>query len=182
MIKVSSQSDFNFIVESKSAIAYNLDSNLNNSVGLPDFRNVPNQIPILIGTDGMHANIAKSMKQYFLLNRYKGKSFDDAFESFINTYFAQNKFVKKYFNDFPSLIEGDRADFIIWDYVPPTPISKDNFWGHYIYGVIENSVKSVIQNGKYLMKDFKIENLDESKIWEEVNIQGNNLYKKFSDN
>ena len=67
------------------------------------------------------------MKQYFLLNRYKGKSFDDAFESFINTYFAQHKFVKKYFNDFPSLIEGDRADFIIWDYVPPTPISKDNF-------------------------------------------------------
>ncbi len=177
-----SQADFNFIVESKSAIAYSLDSNLNNSVGLPDFRNVPNEIPILIGTDGMHANIAKSMKQYFLLNRYKGKSFDDAFASFIKVYFNQLDFVKNYFNDFPSLIEGDRADFIIWDYVPPTPISKDNFWGHYIYGVIEKSVKSVIQNGKYLMKDYLLENIDESKICEEVNIQGNSLYKKFSDN
>ncbi|MBL1211838.1 MAG: amidohydrolase family protein [Ignavibacteriae bacterium] len=175
------QADLNIVADCGSAIAYNLDSNLNNSVGLPDFKNVPSEIPILIGTDGMHANIAKSMKQYFLLNRFKGKSFDDAFGNFIEVYFNQLNFVKKYFNDFPNLNEGDRADFIIWDYVPPTPISKNNFWGHYIYGVTESSVKSVVQNGKYLMKDFRLREIDEAKNWEEINIQGNNLHKKFSE-
>jgi cytosine/adenosine deaminase-related metal-dependent hydrolase len=175
------KADFNFIIQNQCAVAYNLDSNLNNAVGLPEFSNVPKDIPILIGTDGMHANIAKSLKQFFLLNRLKGESFDDAFNSFVNLYFSQLKFVKKYFKDFPNLLEGDRADLIVWDYIPPTPITKENFWGHYIYGIIENRVQSVVQHGKYLMKDYKLINIDETKISEDIFIQGVNLYKKFAE-
>ncbi|UCE06603.1 MAG: amidohydrolase family protein, partial [bacterium] len=45
--------DYATISDSGSAIAYNPDSNLNNAVGLPDFKVVLKNIPILIGTDGM---------------------------------------------------------------------------------------------------------------------------------
>ncbi|MCK5087441.1 MAG: amidohydrolase family protein, partial [Melioribacteraceae bacterium] len=54
------ENDYSAISQSGSAIVYNLDSNLNNSVGLPDFKMVPSNLPILVGTDGMHANIARS--------------------------------------------------------------------------------------------------------------------------
>lgn len=171
--------DYSAIAQSGSAIVYNLDSNLNNSVGLPDFKMVPDDIPILIGTDGMHANIARSLKQLFLQLRNSGMSFDEAFAFIIKSFFDQQKFVSGYFEDFPSLNIGDRADLIIWDYVPPTPINEGNFWGHYIYGILERQVKTVIQNGNVLLKDFNLININETQIASEIFEQGNRLNNKF---
>ena len=173
------ESDFKTIENSSVALAYNLDSNLNNAVGLPNFKIVPNSTTVLVGTDGMHANIARSFKQLFLQLRHSGFSFDDAFGFMIRSYFNQHKFAKQFFPDFTSLNVGDRADLIIWDYVPPTPINKDNFWGHYLYGVIERPVRTVIQNGNVLMKDFNLVNINEAEIASKIFEQGNKLFNKF---
>ena len=84
-------------------------------------------------------------------------------------------FVKKYFPDFSSLQIVDRADLIIWDYVPPTPISQSNFFGHYIYGILERQVHSVIQNRKVLMNNFSLTDIDETKINNYIYEQGKRL-------
>ncbi len=173
-----SENDYKILASTNSALAYNLDSNLNNAVGLPDFKMVPKSTPILIGTDGMHANIARSFKQLFLQLRNSGFSFDNAFEFMITAYFNQHKFVKQFFGDFGSLNIGDRADLIIWDYIPPTPIKSDNYWGHYLYGIVERQVQTVIQDGKLLMKDFNLVNIDEKLFSKNIIEQGNLLYKK----
>ena len=175
------EKDYQILKSSGAALAYNLDSNLNNAVGLPNFKMVPNSTPVLVGTDGMHANIARSFKQLFLQLRNSGFSFDDAFGFMIKTYFNQHKFVKQFFTDFPSLNIGDRADLIIWDYIPPTPINKDNFWGHYLYCIIERQVKTVIQNGNVLMRDFNLVNIDEANISSMIFEQGNKLFNKFGN-
>jgi len=173
------ENDYKILESSNAALAYNLDSNLNNSVGLPNFKLVPKSTTILVGTDGMNANIARSIKQLFLQLRHSRFSFNDAFDFMINSYFNQHKFAKKYFPDFSSLNVGDRADLIIWDYIPPTPINSENFWGHYIYGVIERPVQTLIQNGTVLMKDFKLINVDETEIASRIFEQGNRLFNKF---
>jgi len=176
-----SENDYAIIESSGAALAYNLDSNLNNSVGLPNFKMVPNSTPILVGTDGMHANIARSFKQLFLQLRNSGFSFDEAFGFMIRSYFNQHKFAKQYFADFPSLNIGDRADLIVWDYIPPTPINQNNFWGHYFYGIIERQVKTVVQNGKILLSDFNFTNVDEDKIAKNIFNNGNRLFQQFGD-
>ncbi|NCP84581.1 MAG: hypothetical protein GW823_06745 [Bacteroidetes bacterium] len=89
--------------------------------------------------------------------------------------------MKQFFPDFPSLNIGDRADLIIWDYIPPTPINVDNFWGHYLYGIIERQVKTVIQNGNVLMRDFNLVNIDEANISSMIFEQGNKLFNKFGN-
>lgn len=170
------QNEYYQIVASGSALVYNPESNMNNAVGLPVYTKVPSNIPILIGTDGMHANIAKSMKQYFLLLRNQKNSFEVALRLFIKSYYDQIAFVKKYFEDFPSLNENDRADFIIWDYVPPTPINETNFWSHFIYGTLESKIKSVVQEGIFLMKDFNLTEIDDSEVFQEIIKQGKKLY------
>ncbi len=175
------KNEYKKILKYKSAIAFNPDSNMNNSVGINDFQNIPAKISILCGTDGMHANPAKSLKSLFLLMRHSGLSNEDAFARTINTYFNQLSFIKKFFTDFPTLNKNERADFIIWDYVPPTPINKDNFWGHYIYGILESQVSSVIQNGKFLMKDKSLIGIKEEIIHKEVFKQGKRLYKIFKN-
>ena len=171
--------DYSIIDEFGSAIAYNPDSNLNNSVGLPKFALAPESIPVLMGTDGMHANPGRSLKNIFLLMRASGFSFEETFRLINKYYFDQINFVKRYFHDFPLLKEGDRADFVVWDYAPPTPINKNNFWGHYIYGALERKPVSVVQNGKFLMKDERLQILKEEKINKEIYAQGERLAKKF---
>ncbi|MBC8182837.1 amidohydrolase family protein [candidate division KSB1 bacterium] len=171
--------DYSMVSKSGSALVYNPDSNLNNNVGLPDFNSVPNLIPILVGTDGMSANVARSMKQLFLQHRIQGNSFDESFNWTRKIYFDQLKFVKNYFPDFPSLQVGDRADFILWDYVLPTPLTKENFWGHYIYGILEYPVHSVVQNGNCLMRNFSLAIENENEIKTAISKQGRRLFEKF---
>ncbi len=146
--------EYNSIEKSESAIVYNLDSNLNNAVGLPELFTAQLKIPILTGTDGMNSNPARTLKQIFLLSRYQGMTFDQSFDLVKKVYFDQLNFIQKYFPDFTSLNIKDRADLIIWDYVPPTPFMEENFWGHFIYGILDRPVHSVIQNGNVLMNRF----------------------------
>jgi cytosine/adenosine deaminase-related metal-dependent hydrolase len=167
------------IAKCGSAIVYNLDSNLNNAVGLPELSITPLDVPILTGTDGMNSNPARTLKQIFLLSRYQGMTFDQSFELVKKVYFDQLNFVQKYFPDFSSLNIKDRADLIIWDYVPPTPFKEENFWGHFIYGILDRPVHSVIQNGNVLMNDFKI-SFDNWEYQKNIVEQGNRLYNKMS--
>ncbi len=174
------ETDYKIIKENGSAIVYNIDSNLNNSVGLPTYANVPREIPILTGTDGMHANIARALKQLFLIYRYQSNSFEDTFDFLIKIFFDQIKFVRQYFPDFTNLNTGDRADFVIWDYVPPTPFSENNFWGHYVYGILERNPRTVVQNGEILMRDFQFQFGNEKEIWKEIYNFGKILFDRFN--
>lgn len=173
-----SKSDWAKIRKYKSAIAINSESNMNNSVGVNRFDSIPTEVRLLCGTDGMHANPSRTLKTVFLLMRQQGMSFDNSFAKIVKIYFDQIEFVKKYFPDFGLLNKNNRADFIIWDYVPPTPIDKNNFWGHYIYGIIERNVDSVFMNGKILMNEKQI-SIDEKKVNKEISVQGKRLFYKF---
>jgi len=175
------KADYRVISEHGCAIAYNPDSNLNNSVGLPTFTQVPDKIPVLIGTDGMHANIARSMKQLFLLYRHQKNSFGEVFQWIEKIYFDQLEFIRSYFPDYPLLKQGDRADLIIWDYVPPTPFSADNFWGHYLYGVLERPVHSVMQSGRFLMKNHQIPVEEDGNVFLDIYRQGARLFEAFKE-
>lgn len=171
--------DCEIIDETGPALAFNPDSNLNNSVGTPDFIGLPESIPMLMGTDGMHANPGRSLKNVFLIMRAEGLSFEDTFRLITKIYFNQIEFVRRYFPDYPSLSVGDRADLVVWDYVPPTPLTANNFFGHYIYGILEREPKCVVQNGDILMESKKMK-FDEEITNKEIYEQGEKLVKKFN--
>lgn len=174
------KSDYSTITKYGSAIAFNPDSNMNNAVGLPDFNIIPYEIPVLMGTDGMNSNPVKSLKQLFLLLRHSGNSFEESFNKIQNIYFNQLKFVKRFFPDFTELNIGDSADLIIWDYVPPTPLLTENFWGHFLYGIVESRVRDVLHNGVILLKDFKLE-LNENIYTSNIINEGKRLFNKYGE-
>ncbi|MEN8191992.1 MAG: amidohydrolase family protein [Bacteroidota bacterium] len=172
--------DCDIIEEMGPSLAFNPDSNLNNSVGTPDFIGLPESIPMLAGTDGMHANPGRSLKNIYLIMRAEGISFDEAFHRITKIYFDQISFVKKYFDDFPTLTANDRADMIVWDYAPPTPITSNNFFSHYIYGILERTPKSVIQSGNFLLKDNVLIGINENRVNASIYEQGELLFRKFN--
>ncbi len=169
------------ILDNRAGIACCPDSNFNNGVGVPYYSKIPRGIPLLAGTDGMHANIARTQKQMFLLSRQQENTFADAFDFLRKVYFDQSEFMRRYFPDYPSLQAGDRADFVIWDYVPPAPFSETNFFGHYIYGILENRVHSVIQAGQFLMRAFELTAQDIAAKRSESARQGARLHKRFAE-
>jgi len=171
--------DCDIIDDMGSSLAFNRDSNLNNGVGTPDFIGLPESIPMLMGTDGMHANPGRSLKNVFLLMRGGGISFDETFHRISKIYFDQIVFVKKYFKDYPMLTKGDRADLVIWDYTPPTPITSNNFFGHYIYGILERRPKTVMQSGSFLLKNNSLVGINENKVNASIYEQGEKLFRKF---
>ncbi len=173
--------DLKIIARSGAALAFNPDSNLNNAVGLPRYASLPEQIPILMGTDGMHANVGRSLKQIFLLHRHQGNSFEQSFAFVQKIYKDQLQFVRRYFADFPRLQSGDRADFVIWEYQPPTPLTSENFFGHYLYGLLETPPYSVFQAGQQLLHQQQILIQDRHSIFENIQQQGHRLFEIFKN-
>ena len=57
-----SNHDYKTVADIGCAIAYNPESNMNNAVGIPLF-DIPSAIQLITGTDGMHSNPGKSLKQ-----------------------------------------------------------------------------------------------------------------------
>ncbi len=50
------------------------------------------------------------------------------------------------------------------DYKDYTPVSGDNILGHLVFGMGASNVVSTIINGKIIMENRKLKNIDEDKI------------------
>ena len=170
--------DWQVLSEGQCALALNPDSNLNNAVGLGRFAEIPGSISVLAGTDGMHANPARSIKQLFLLHRHQGGEIAESFQFIRKIYFDQVRFVRRFFPDFPDLKTGDPADLVIWDYQPPSPFSADTFWGHLIYGLLESPAWTVLMQGKPLLADHTLRSVDPDSIFRSAAVQGARLFRK----
>ena len=87
----------------------------------------------------------------------------------------------KYFPDPLGVLKsGAAADIIVMDYKPFTPFSDANIDGHMIFGMTGRQCQTTIANGRVLMKDRELVNIDEEavnarileaskKLWGELN-------------
>lgn len=156
------------IHDSKAFVVQNMESNLNNKVGYFNAKGLGDRI--MLGTDGMHSDMLQSAKAAFFVGQgFDSIGFDSAYERFrkVHDYISSNNF------------EGDSENnLVILDYDSPTVINKDNFLGHFIFGINSNHVSDVICNGKLIVKDRKIQNVNESDILEFSREQSVRLWEK----
>lgn len=142
------------IHDSKAWIVQNMESNQNNRVGFFNSEGLGNRI--MLGTDGMHSNMLQSAKAAFFCGQnFDTIGYDTAYKRFRNVheYLAQNNF------------EGDGPNnLVILDYDTPTPLTRDNFYGHFLFGFDARQVLHVISNGKLVVKDRNITTVNEPEI------------------
>ena len=62
------------------------------------------------------------------------------------------------------LKEGYAADLIVLDYTPPTELNAGNINGHLLFGASSRGVVTTIANGRVLMRDRRLVDLDEEEI------------------
>jgi cytosine/adenosine deaminase-related metal-dependent hydrolase len=149
-------------------VAQNSESNLNNNVG--HFKSAGLGDNILLGTDGMHSDMLRSAKAAFFVGQQSdGITPESAYRRFRNVhrYLRENNF------------EGDGDNnLVILDYDTPTPVNRDNFLSHFIYGLTAEHVTDVISNGKLVVRDRKILTVDEEEILKESRRQAERLWER----
>lgn len=67
---------------------------------------------------------------------------------------AGNDILHRSFGEsFGRVEQGYKADLVILDYDPPTPLVRENVAGHVTFGMGSRDVSSVIINGKLVMEN-----------------------------
>jgi len=85
--------------------------------------------------------------------------------------------VHHYLSENSILGDGDN-NLVVLDYDSPTPVSSENFLGHFIFGLLSNHVRHVISNGNWLVKNRKLTNVDEQEVLIQARNQAVRLWKK----
>ena len=158
----------NLINKSKAFIVQNPESNLNNQVGFFNATNLGNNI--MLGTDGMHSDMLRSAQIAF----FAGQGQDTI--DYTSAYTRLRK-VHEYLqlNNF----KGDEENnLVILDYPSPTPLNKENFLGHFLFGFREEHVRHVIAKGKLIVKNRTVQTIDEQEILKFTKEQAVRLWQK----
>jgi len=176
-----SENDMDILKKHNVYVALNPTSNFNNAVGLADVLELEKRnIKCLLGNDGLGFNLTRDIVNlmYGIRLKYKSPtsySLNDLKRILENNY----EYASTILNCKLGRIEaGYEADFLTLEYSAPTPITEDNLFGHFFYGMLDNfKPKNVWCNGKIKLKDYKIQQ-DEEKIYEEARKISRKIWEK----
>ncbi len=168
------ESDVKILNDHGSFLVHNPRSNMNNCVGynslLPDFRNVA------IGTDGMGADMFEETTIGYFKSMDAGCALSPA--DFLRFLANGNAILERYFGDkFGKAAPGNRADLVLLDYEPPTPLVALNIGGHFVFGLSSRNVDTVIVNGSCVYEHRRF-TFDTEKIFHDARKQALRLWEK----
>ncbi|HJT56918.1 MAG TPA: putative aminohydrolase SsnA [Ktedonobacteraceae bacterium] len=153
---------------------HNPRSNMNNAVGrAPVAEMVRTGVNVGLGNDGFSMNMMQEMKAAYLLHKMafadpRAMPADLVLQlAFDHNARIMNAVFSPFCADFPRMGElsvGGAADIVLLDYLPPTPLSSENFPWHLIFGMDGQHVNSTMVAGRWLMRNRQLLTLDEARI------------------
>lgn len=174
-------SEMDLLKSTNTNVINNPESNMGNAVGCsPVLEMLNNGVTVGMGTDGYTSDMFESMKVFPIIQRHNRCHPSVAFNETFKLLFENNKIIAdKYFNkEVGVLKEGAYADIIVLDYNPLTPMNANNLHGHMLFGFTGRSVITTIINGKIIMKDRELINIDEEKIFRKSRELAQKLWEK----
>jgi cytosine/adenosine deaminase-related metal-dependent hydrolase len=175
------ETEARLLKESNAFVALNPTSNMNNCVGLPDWKLLKKYaVPCIVGTDGLGSNIVREFLNlnYTMKNKYKEFqifTLEDLREVISNSY----NYVSQLFNIKIGRIQnGYVSDFVVVPYNAITEITNSNVFSHVFYGLFDNfKPKDVFCNGVPLMENYKLY-ADEKEIHEKSLLISSKIWNK----
>jgi hypothetical protein len=105
----------------------------------------------------MHSDMLRSAKSaFFAGHNFDAIGYGETYRRFRNVhhYLHSNGF------------SGDgENNLVIFDYDSPTPVTADNFFGHFLFGMESKQITHVISKGRCIVEEKNIVNVDEDQIW-----------------
>ena len=155
-----SERDYQLIAEVGPVIVSNPESNANNRVGRMDRGRIRDYV---LGTDGMSPDMIETLRSHYLLGGTV--PFSELRKVFWEHRYAVQQ---RFFANTGGLAPGTRADLVVLDYVPLTPIHLDNLLGHLIFGVRGGKAYLTAADGRVLYRDGRLTFVDEDQVMREA--------------
>ena len=159
--------EMDLIKDTNTMVVHNPESNMGNACGCPPTMELVHRgILTGLGTDGYTHDMMESFKVANILHKHHLCDPNAAWGEVPKMLFENNaKIAGRYFDQKLGVLEeGAAADVIIVNYNPLTPMNENNINGHLVFGVTGHDVVTTVANGKVLMKDRRLTEIDEAKV------------------
>lgn len=177
-----SDKELDILKKRKCVVALNVSSNMNNSVGLPDYKRFREKgIPVIIGNDAISSSVTTEYLTLLYTMHLKDETplkfgLGDIYEIINNTYDYANRILG---TKLGRIEVGYSSDLLTIPYIAPTEMNNDNALGHLFFGMF-NSFKpnNVFCQGNRLVNNYEVKTeLKEkyrsairsaNKLWENI--------------
>jgi putative selenium metabolism protein SsnA len=173
--------ELDLLRDSGTRAVHNPESNLNNAVGFARTGEMLKRGIVLgLGTDGYTQNLGVQARLALVVPKLISGDPRGSGDP-MRMLFRNNPTIASTFfgRSIGTIEEGAGADLIVVDYDPPTPLTADNFLGHFIFGISNARVSSVICGGNVILKDGEILTVDSEKITSEARGRTERLWERF---
>ena len=151
--------DRRILADRRVNVVHNPQSNCHNAVGTAE---VASGVLTGLGTDGFSPRIWDELKASLGLTKLRAR---DPRAGCPDLLLNNRAIVKKIWGfDVGSIETGARADLMLVDYFPPTPIHTGNLVGHLVFGISNAPVDSLIVNGRPVLRARQLVTVDEARI------------------
>lgn len=173
--------DYELLRKTETRVVHQTQSNMNNAVGRADvFRLLQEGIQVGIGTDGMSADLRREAMTGYLMHKHHLQDSNVGWNDYAKMVWQNNPAIYSHLTGQPvgRLEVGAMADLALFDYYPPTVFSADNFWGHFLYGIIDAPVHTTMINGKIVMDNGTFP-LDLAEIAHRARLVGQRVWQRY---
>lgn len=177
------EKEMDMIKDTNTMVVHNPESNMGNACGCPPTMHLMHKgILCGLGTDGYTHDMMESWKVAKLLHEHHLCDATVAWGEVPQMLFKNNaKIANRYFKKpLGVLKEGAAADVITIAYDPLTPLDETNLDGHMLFGVSGHDVQTTIANGKVLMKNRELTEVDEAKVMADCRQSAADLWKRIN--
>ncbi|MCL2066860.1 MAG: putative aminohydrolase SsnA [Treponema sp.] len=153
--------------ESGVAVVHNPQSNMANAVGVsPVLEMIKKGVLVGMGTDGYAADVLESYKTAAILHKHARALPSVAWGEPPAMLFENNKkIMERLIRGKLGVIAKDHyADIVIADYSGPTEVNAETINSHILFGISGRHVNTTIINGKIVMRDRALINIDEEEL------------------
>jgi putative selenium metabolism protein SsnA len=165
-------------------VIHNPQSNCNNAVGTAKLLELVRRgVLVGLGSDGYSPRMWDEFKTAIHVQKLRKGDPRVAYNETYAAAFVNNRtIVRKVFGmDIGRIAPGARADLILVDYFPPTPLQPDNLFGHLLFGISNAPIDSLIVNGRYVVRGGECVTVDEAAIAHKAAAQARALWKRFEE-
>jgi cytosine/adenosine deaminase-related metal-dependent hydrolase len=133
-----------------------------------------------MGTDGYTADMTESLKTAGILQRHTQANPSAAWAEPHAMLFENNKkIMERFISGKTGTLKKDHyADIIIVDYKGPTPVNENTIGGHIFFGLSGRHVDTTIINGKIVMRERELVNIDEEGLLAKSREQAQKLWAR----
>jgi putative selenium metabolism protein SsnA len=163
-------------------VVYNPQSNCNHAVGIaPLLEMVRQGVLVGLGSDGYSPRMWEEFKTAFHAQKLRERDPRVAYAEAYGAALLTNRAIarKIWRWEIGRIETGARADLLLVDYFPPTPLDSSNLFGHFLFGIANAPVDSLLVNGRYVLRRKECVTVDEREVAAKAAVQARALWNRF---